>query len=313
MPPRARRQARSPARAAPIAHNPLELSTAEATAKVPIEGIIFDLDGTLIDYEGASHVALAAPLRRHGKAFPWALHAKIVGTKPEDWSRIIVEASGLDKVLPATEYAEQYFEEVAGLYSTIPAWPGTVDLLEKLLAAGFPLAIATSSPRSSFEKKMAFHPEILGKMAATVTGDEVSRGKPHPEIFLEAARRLGCEPTRCLVFEDAPAGLAAAHAAGCLAAALPDARMPTNAHRFTELAPRWLLRGGIGTFDPVDIVAVPPTRRRTTNWLRLLVLFVLFLVALTCLAHLCGLRVYTVRYRVADVLLLQLHVRIEGW
>ena len=74
---------------------------------VPVEGVIFDLDGTLIDYEGASHKALAAPLERRGKAFTWETHANIVGTKPEDWSRNVLSAVGLSAdVITPEQYAE---------------------------------------------------------------------------------------------------------------------------------------------------------------------------------------------------------------
>ena len=233
---------------------------ASSSEPIPIEGIIFDLDGTLIDYEGASHIALAKPLERRGKALSWELHASIVGTKPEDWSSKILEACGIDQIaFQPPDYAAEYFQEVDSLYSSIPAWPGTLALLRSLRAAGFPLAIATSSPRASFEKKMIYHTEILTNMSAVVTGDEVERGKPAPDIFLEAARRLGCDPRKCIVFEDSPSGIAGAHAAGCLAVALPDSRMPGNAPKFDELAPKWRLDEGIGAFDAAWIRMVPPS------------------------------------------------------
>ena len=92
-----------------------------------------------------------------------------------------------------------------------------------------------------------------------MTGDEVAKGKPAPDIFLEAARRLGCNPANCVVFEDSPLGVAGAHAAGCCAVALPYPRMPANFSRFEDLAPRWLLPEGIGTFDVDSIRPIPPS------------------------------------------------------
>ena len=152
-----------------------------------VEGIIFDLDGTLIDYEGASHTALSRPLERRGKSFSWELHATIVGTKPEDWSENIIAAHELADVLPPAEYAAEYFDEVAGLYADIPAWPGTLSLLTALSTAGFPMAIATSSPRQSFEKKMMHHAGILTKMvrlACCAIGDRACCSPSDPLLIL---------------------------------------------------------------------------------------------------------------------------------
>ena len=90
----------------------------------PVEGIIFDLDGTLIDYEGASHVALSRPLERRGlPPLGWDLHATIVGTKVEDWSAALVRARGVAHLLTPEQYAAEYFEEVEGLCVSIPKTP----------------------------------------------------------------------------------------------------------------------------------------------------------------------------------------------
>ena len=105
-------------------------SSASDAVPVEIEGIIFDLDGTLIDYEGASNVALAQPLLRRGKQFSWELHAQIVGTKPEDWSRKIVEEVGLGAELTPQQYAAEYFEAIESLYASVEAWPGTLPLID---------------------------------------------------------------------------------------------------------------------------------------------------------------------------------------
>ncbi|KOO25658.1 had-superfamily hydrolase [Chrysochromulina tobinii] len=116
--------------------------------------------------------------KRRGYSFSWELHASIVGTKPEDWSRNILEALGVPpEELTPKQYVAEYFEDIAALYETIPAWSGCLELLVALQEAGYPMAIATSSPRASFDKKMQFHAPLLTKMSAVVTGDEVLNEK----------------------------------------------------------------------------------------------------------------------------------------
>lgn len=227
------------------------------TPSKQIEGLIFDLDGTLLDYEGISHRALEAPLSRRDKSLSWELHGQIVGKKAEDWSRIILDELGVsEKTLTPEDYVKEYFEELEDLYNSLKPFANTVKLLHSLNDRGFPMAIATSSPRDSFDKKMKRHPEIMQVMKAVVTGDEVECGKPSADIFLEAARRIGCDPKRCIVFEDSPSGILGGQRAGCYVAALPDPRFRANEKKIEGLKPTWILYDGIASFSSVCLNSI---------------------------------------------------------
>jgi pseudouridine 5'-phosphatase len=193
---------------------------------IRIEGIVFDLDGTLIDYEGASHEALALACKKYGATFTWALHAKIVGMQPESWAKIIIDELNMsEKGVTVQQYIEDYFFYIKKLYSNIEKWPGTMNLLNELASRGYPMAIATSSPRYSFDIKMKYHEDILEFIDAIVTGDEIVNGKPNPDIFLEACRRLNVNPKNVVIFEDSPFGVMGAKSAGAYTVALPDPRL----------------------------------------------------------------------------------------
>ena len=130
-----------------LSHFHTHRSLMSISRPVSVQGVIFDLDGTLIDYEGASHEALSDPLVKRGKTLSWELHSTIVGTKYEDWSKNIIASVGLEDSFTTAEYIAEYDEKMQELYATIPAWSGTLPLLKHLKQRGFPLAIATSSPR----------------------------------------------------------------------------------------------------------------------------------------------------------------------
>lgn len=215
---------------------------APAPERISIDAVIFDLDGTLLDYEGLSHELLKAPLEARGvEGFTWDLQASIVGSRPERWSAQILEALDVPRdVLTPEAYVADYMAELEGRYGEIEPIAGAQKLVDALLARGVPLALATSTPRASFDKKMAHHPELLYAMSAVVTGDDVQHGKPAPDAFVRAAERLGVDPARCVVFEDSPLGIRGARAAGCFTVALPDARMPANAARLAGLRPTFV-------------------------------------------------------------------------
>jgi len=109
----------------------------------------------------------------------------------------------------------------------IEACTGANELVEALAKrTGLPMAIATSSRYAGVEKKRIRHDRIFQHMSAIVAGDDpaVKHGKPAPDIYLEAARRINVDPKECLVFEDALSGVRAGKAAGCFVVAIPDKR-----------------------------------------------------------------------------------------
>ena len=96
------------------------------------------------------------------------------------------------------------------------------------------MAIATSSIKESFDIKMKYHEKMVGYMDVICTGNMVENGKPAPDIFLLAAKKLKLDPKKCIVFEDSPNGVLAAKAAGCYCVALPDSRLPGTFDRVKE-------------------------------------------------------------------------------
>jgi pseudouridine-5'-monophosphatase len=118
------------------------------------------------------------------------------------------------------------------LFPETEPMPGAVRLSRHLYRHGIPMAVATSSDRRHFELKITRHREWFRIFSSVVTGDDpaVGRGKPAPDIFLLAARTIGADPRRCLVFEDSPAGVEAALAAGMCVVAVPDPHMDEAAY-----------------------------------------------------------------------------------
>lgn len=200
-------------------------------------GFIFDLDGTLIDFETASHQALNKPVQRFGKQVDWSLHAQIVGKKRVAWTQQLLETLEIpQEQLTAKQYGDEWHLLVAESFHTMPKMPGALEFVRRIRSE-YPqakLAIATSSERANVQLKMSYHQELLDMFQVVVTGDEVTNGKPAPDIFLLAAQRIGVSPSKCIVVEDSPFGVQGGVAAGCYTLAIPDDRMVGNENAFTQ-------------------------------------------------------------------------------
>ena len=180
--------------------------------RAPIRALIFDMDGLLVDSEPVAEAALGRFLRDHGHDLRPGTMERTLGRRLPEAMAVIAEEYGL--TLPLDELAHIYDElRLAALRGNLAPMPGAAALLIYARTAGLRLALATSSLRTHADLSLA-ETRLAGLFDAEATGDEVERGKPAPDIFLLAAARLGEEPGACVVLEDAPAGLAAAAAAG---------------------------------------------------------------------------------------------------
>ncbi len=191
-----------------------------------ITHVIYDMDGVLLDTEPFYTDASCTVCARYGVELPPALKARMIGRPAIDSARILVEALALP-ISPERFVAER--EAILdALFPATEPLPGARELTAHLHAHGIPQAVASSSEQRLFALKTARHRDWFARFAHIVLGDdpEVHAGKPAPDLFLVAARRLGADPACCLVIEDAPAGVTAALAARMAVVAVPDAAMP---------------------------------------------------------------------------------------
>ena len=184
------------------------------------------MDGLLIDTEAVYLEAYQAAATLMGVELPVAFCHSLIGRPSPDCDRLIQEFFGPAFELDAfNNHADGHAAH--SLEVKVPVKPGAAELLGFLGEQGLPLAVATSSSRRTAERHLG-QAGLLGHFRALATRDDVVRGKPHPDLYLEAARRLGVVPGRCLALEDSNNGLAAAHAAGMIAVMVPDLVPPTD-------------------------------------------------------------------------------------
>ena len=206
--------------------------------------VIYDLDGVLLDTEPFYTQVTQEIVGRYGKIFDWSIKSQMIGRPSLESARTLVTA--LELPIAPEEYLRERAVRLEALFRESPPMRGAEHFTRAIAADGLPQAVATSSERRLFDLKTLRHQRWFAIFRAVVTGDDprVHSGKPAPDIFLRAAEDLGVVPASCLVFEDAPAGVAAAKSAGMQVVALPDRGMDLSRYDDADLV--------VETFDDVQ-------------------------------------------------------------
>jgi HAD superfamily hydrolase (TIGR01509 family) len=196
-----------------------------------IKAVVFDMDGVLIDSEPVWERVRRGFVADHGGRWPQDAQDRMMGMSTAEWSAYISEDFGLR--LPAPRVAELVIAAMTAEYQAhLPLLPGAVDVVRDL-SARWPLAVASSAPKSLIDAVLDVS-GLRSAFAATVSSEEVPRGKPAPDVYLEAAARLGVPPAACAAVEDSSNGLRSAAAAGCAVIAVPRPEYPPAAEALDQ-------------------------------------------------------------------------------
>jgi HAD superfamily hydrolase (TIGR01509 family) len=191
-----------------------------------IDAVVFDLDGVIIDSEELWDDVREGFARERGGRWSAEAQADMMGMSSTEWSRYLHDVVGLSE--PPEQINREVVSRMLDRYSErLPLIDGAVDAVKRL-AAHWPLGVASSSNRELIDRVL----EVSGLapyFKATVSSEEVERGKPAPDVYLEAARRLGVEPSRSVAIEDSASGIRSAHAAGMHVVAIPNHAFPPPA------------------------------------------------------------------------------------
>ena len=189
-----------------------------------IEAVIFDMDGVLVDTEHLWDEVREALTEEWGGRYTPEAQEAMMGMSSPEWSRYLHEVVGLREP-PEVINAEVVRRMLARYETDLPVVPGAVEAVRRLASADLRLAVASSSNRELIDAVLR-RLELASVFEVSVSSEEVARGKPAPDVYLEAARRLGVPAERCVAVEDSASGIRAAHAAGMRVLAYPNRHYP---------------------------------------------------------------------------------------
>jgi HAD superfamily hydrolase (TIGR01509 family) len=217
-----------------------------------IRAVVFDLDGLMFDTEALFHRISSEVLAARGKSFTPEIMQAMIGRRTSEVAGALKELAGLDEPVEfvLAEMRERFDAEVD---RAVHPTPGLFVLIDRVKRRDLPMAVATSSRRSYADRLLTRH-GLREQFAFVLAGEDVTRGKPDPEIYRLASDRFGVPARSMMVLEDSPAGLTAATAAGAIAIGVPHEHSPAEALSSAHLiVPRLddpALLGLIGSPDP---------------------------------------------------------------
>jgi HAD superfamily hydrolase (TIGR01509 family) len=190
-----------------------------------IRAVVFDLDGVLVDSEQVWDAARRQLTEDSGGRWSESATQDMMGMSSTEWSRYMHEVLGVK--MPPEEISAAVVQRMEEFYREhLPLIPGACEAVERV-AARWPLGLASSANRRVIEVVL----ELSGLgyfFETTVSSEEVARGKPAPDVYLEAARLLRVDPTLCAAVEDSSSGILSAHAAGMQVVAIPNRTFPPS-------------------------------------------------------------------------------------
>jgi len=224
-----------------------------------VHAVVLDMDGTLLDTESVYKACTLQTLADLGWPDQFELIHAMVGLSSAKCDAVLMNHFG--PTFPLEQYHAQFkVKRAARVQAGIALKPGTLELLDLLARADFPMAIATSSSRVAAEQHLAIA-GIRDRFETVVTVDDVAQAKPDPEVYLRAAASLGVDPVHCVAVEDSAAGVLAASLAGMSTYMVPDMNAPDaqTAERCVAVC------SDLHAFAALLVQRVPALGRSTTD------------------------------------------------